>query len=445
MPLKTILFLVGLLLAGIGSLRWPLLGVIGYMAIYLVDPRSQWWGRFLPLQRFSMVMAVCLGIAILVHWSNLARRAPRFGSLSILLLAFLALLWISMAIGLPPNPTSWMQIDKMTKLFIFLFMLRRVVTSMSDLDAIFWCMFLCGAYIGWDAFTASANRFAGGRLDSFAGGDFGEANAIGLQLAATLPIAAALFMKYRKLWQRGMVVLAVPLMMNTIVQTRSRTAFLALGAGLLVSLVYSPRRYRFPLVGCAVLGAAGFFALTDPGFWQRMETIKDPAQEGSANQRLVIWRASLPMFRDHPLGVGIGNFGYAVESYVQEGEDRDSHNTYVTCYTELGIQGAVLLLIILVHQWRSLGRASRTARSIGAGDAELYAFALRASLVVYLVGGFTIKRLYAEAFWWYLVLPSVILHVVMILQRQHRAESEEAAPPADEPGEPAVPPLRPFA
>ena len=52
-----------------------------------------------------------------------------------------------------------------------------------------------------------------------------------------------------------------------------------------------------------ILGGILFFQLGDRGFFARMKTLKNPKQEASAASRLWIWKASLKMLRDYPLGL----------------------------------------------------------------------------------------------------------------------------------------------
>jgi probable O-glycosylation ligase (exosortase A-associated) len=437
--IKSLFFLLVLVVGCVGALRWPLVGALGYMMVYLVDPTSQWWAASIPFQRYSLLSASFLAVGLLLNWSHVARYKPRFGKFDLLLIAFLGIMWLSLAVGSGPTTDSWQLIDKMTKLFIFLFMFRWVVTTPQAAHAVFWCLLLGGLYVAWEGFTAPSSFFAQGRLTGLGSSDFAGANDFGIHLAATLPIAAALLIRFRRIWQRGLVVATVVLMMNTIVLTRSRSAFLSLAGGFVVALIYSPRKYRMPLVFAAVLGVIGFLTLADPAFWKRMQTIEEGEQEASTAGRIIVWRASVPMFRDHPLGVGLGNFDTVVKAYVKQGQARDTHNTYITCYTELGVQGAVVFLLILISTWRSLGRATRLARSLGEHDLLLYVFALRVSFVVYLVGGLTIKRTYAECFWWFLVLPAALLHILTVLQRQQAMEApSQGALPEDE-REPDVP------
>jgi len=439
--IKTALFLFALTAGCLGALRWPLVGAIGYMSVYLIDPASQWWTAGIPFKRYSLLSAWFLGAGVLLNWPRLARYRPRLGSFEALLAVFLAILWLSLAIGRSPTDSSWKLIDKMTKLFVFLLMFRWVVTTPRAIHAVFWCLLLGGLYVAWQGFTAPASFYTQGRLTGLGSSDFAGANDFGIHLAATLPIAAALLIRYRKIWQRGLIVATVVLMMNTIVQTRSRSAFLALAAGFIVAMVYSPRKYRLPLLGAAILGVIGFVALADPGFWRRMHTIEEGEQEASTAGRIIVWRASLRMFRDHPLGVGIGNFDTAVQAYVAEGQARDTHNTYISCYTELGVQGLLVFSLILLNTWRSLGRSARIARSLGEHDMELYAFALKVALVVYLVGGITIKRIYAECFWWFVVLGPVLLHIVrgMELRREQQLPEPIPDPAPPEPVGPRTP------
>ena len=52
-----------------------------------------------------------------------------------------------------------------------------------------------------------------------------------------------------------------------------------------------------------ILGGILFFQLVDPGFFARMKTLKNPEQEGLSASRLWIWKVSLKMLRDYPLGL----------------------------------------------------------------------------------------------------------------------------------------------
>ncbi len=429
MPFKSIVFIAGFAVSCLGALRWPLLGVLGYMAVYLIDVHSQWWVAFVPVSRLSLILAVSVATGFLLNWTRLARHSPRFGWPDVLLLTFLATVWLSAVVGLPMKAEGWYELEKVTKFLLFLLILRRIVTSLEALDACIWCLVLSGLYMAWQAFTASDSSYRQGRLESIGGGDFSGINGLTIHLAATLPLAAVLLLRFRRLWQRGLVLAMVVLTVNTAIQGRSRSGFLAMAAGLVAALLYSPRKYRIPLVGAALLGVAGFFVLADRGFWERMKTIEEHEQDRSATGRMVVWRASGDVLRDHPLGVGIGNFEDGVRNYLKDEADvRDSHSTYVTCYTELGIQGAAVLAVILLHAWRTLGRAHRIARSIGAHDLQLLAFAFRVSLVVYLAGGLTMRRVYAEAFWWFLVLPDVLMHLVGREQQEAGAMAVQYGP-----------------
>jgi O-antigen ligase len=118
------------------------------------------------------------------------------------------------------------------------------------------------------------------------------------------------------------------------------------------------------------------------------------------------WKASIPMFLDHPLGVGIKNFERLLPNYGRF-SDMDAHNTYVLCYSEAGIFGIVLFLIIIVEALLQIRRVRIVVKgTLYEREIRLHAFALGAGLIIYL-GGYMMAHsiLYMEMLWILLTLP----------------------------------------
>jgi hypothetical protein len=90
----------------------------------------------------------------------------------------------------------------------------------------------------------------------------------------------------------------------------------------------------------------------------------------SAEWRLAVWGDTLGLIRDHPAGVGAGNFEHAFIPYALAGRSkpgeatvfRSPHNEYLRLLAEEGIAGALLLLALLVVLARELRRSPATAR-----------------------------------------------------------------------------------
>ncbi len=85
----------------------------------------------------------------------------------------------------------------------------------------------------------------------------------------------------------------------------------------------------------------------------------------SVRLRLAAWSDTLDLIRDHPLGVGAGNFEQAFIPYALGGRTRPSeslifrspHNEYLRVLAEEGLVTSALLTALLVHLLRSLHRS----------------------------------------------------------------------------------------
>ena len=236
-------------------------------------------------------------------------------------------------------------------------------------------------------------------------------------MAAMLPLVGAmLFVSRSWLTKLGCLVTGV-LAVNTIIQCRTRSAFVGLLFGASVALIMAPRGRRGRIYVALGLGIAGGYTLTDAPFRERMVTAVVPrlySEDMAIQARMELWSVAGKMFIDHPFGVGVGRFKDALQMYRGYREDysnyslgrRVTHNTYLLCLTELGIQGTVLLLLLIVFSFYKARRCSVQASLCdNSNEARMLSYGVLLSLVIYLSASAFTDRLYTESYWWVLVLP----------------------------------------
>ena len=410
MALKTILFLLLFVLSACGALYHPILGILGYMAHYITGPDRQWWSVSLRPYgiRYSLILAVATAVGMVLHSRKLRYGAPFFTRHEKLMLAFLALLWVlylagdaTMAYTVVDHPVL-----KITKVMVFGLMLTHIVTSVRSLRALLWTFVICTFILGLQAYVAP--RYVG-RLEGVGGVDFAEANFLPAFIGAMLPLIGVLFLQSR--W-RGKVfcLVAGVFAVNTIILARSRGALVGIGIGLIPVVLLAPKRFRKHVtVGLILLGMGGAY-LMDPGFWGRMSTItrSEEQRDVSAQSRLDLWNISIRIVKDHPLGIGPGNWSQTVGRYDPAFEGRDAHSTYFRCLAELGLPGFALFIMIAVNAVRVAFRAYKSSSRIPTAAGEmlhLLCYGYTISLCTLLGAGLTVTALYTEVLWWLLFLP----------------------------------------
>jgi len=451
MALTAIAFWIVYIAGVLASTALPLVGVLLYILVYHLNPDDQWWGqsvRDLGL-RTSLIVVVATAVGIAVRLPRFRDGERQFPLPLLAILALVVLSWASLSWGYGASERGFGQAEKFTKVFIFLLILVRCVRTPTHYQAVILAWILGVAYIGYQAWGGAGVHVSGRLAYGVGGPDFAESSDLAVHLVATLPLIGAMYFMSRATWLRVFMLVVGALAVNTIVLTRTRNALVGLACMGLTAALSLPRGYRLRGVVAICIGGALAVQLADPGFWTRMRTVWEYSQDDSALNRLTYWSAAARMAFEHPLGIGIGNFHYAVRDYV-EGLDkfRSAHSTYMECFAELGAPGLALLVLLLFVTMRRTSEALRFAnrrRDLAVAplasrfsnfDLGWHAMALRAGLAGYLASAAFTTRIWAEDFWILIGLAACLDNVRRSLAETSRAEVEA---PAAAPGTARVP------
>jgi O-antigen ligase len=151
----------------------------------------------------------------------------------------------------------------------------------------------------------------------------------------------------------------------------ARSVGLAFGAAVVV--LWRAGRITAPLLlrmGAAAAVLAGFVLGIAPTPTGPLHPSVRTSKRASAEWRLAVWSDTIGLIREHPAGVGAGNFEQAFIPYALAGRSkpgdatvfRSPHNEYLRLVAEEGIAGALLLLALLVVLARELHRSPAIAR-----------------------------------------------------------------------------------
>ncbi len=410
-PLRTIayflLFWVGCAMAIVN----PIYGVITYMMVYQANPTVTWWG--LPLTQIGMRFSLFAALATMLGLIFGRRRVPEcHPALSLWEMGVIGLVLIAafnMGIGIGIYSSTTYTFDKFWKVILFVLILTRMASTRHNLRLVIWTLVAGSFYLGYDAYTAPPTAFVQGRLDRIGGPDFSTTSGAAAHMVAMLPIIGAAFLTSRRWSSKAFAAVTGALMVNAIILCRTRSAFLGLAAGTIAAVLLVPKVKRYRIYILLVLGGVAAYSLTDEHFLDRMATLTNREtlqKDAAAVSRKEIWQAAKEMLADYPLGVGPGNFTRKIGDYNPEHRWRATHNSVVACFTELGVQGGVLFLMILAGSARLLQKAKRLApRTDHPGETLILSYALFVSFVTYVVTALGTQRLYCESFWWVLALP----------------------------------------
>src|SRR5581483_881142 len=227
-------------------------------------------------------------------------------------------------------------------------------------------------YFGWIAFTS----YTGGRFEGFGGAGINEANAGALTIVIGIFTAGSLFLAGGR---RTKIVLFVmiPIIVDALVTTISRSGFLALAVGGLVYNWFTPGRLGKRVRVLSLLAIVLFLMLTGPSYWLRMRSIEHAGENvqgvDTGEDRLAIIQAQWRMFKQYPMGCGAMCTAVLSPQFIDERylasvapgsteRRRASHNTFMSMLVEHGAPGALFYVFMLLWEYMSLKKLATAFR-----------------------------------------------------------------------------------
>jgi O-Antigen ligase len=427
-----IAYVVGCLMA---LARHPIYGLMTYVLVFYISPSDRWWGKTtLAGSRWALIAAVVTMIALVIHRTKPPTIPFLRQPLVIGMILFAT--WLGMQSFWALDPV--MHESLMTyypKFIVAMYLIYRCVDSTDNVKRFLWAHVLGCTYLGWVVYTTHT----GGRFDDFGGAGIGDGNAGALACVTGALSAGALFLAggYRA---KIVLVAATALIVNAVVATMSRSAFLALVCGGMAFNYFAPRRFRRWVLGLSVIGLAGFLVLTNADYWGRIESLQYRGEEiqgvDTGHKRLILAQAQLEMSRAYPLGCGsrctdVLSPQFLPEKQLDSQGRRSSHNTFLTMLVEQGIPGAVLYLAMVLWVLSSLRSAARSQLPGSESSAALLFPAVAGSLVAIIVGDLFVQYPKFEVRFWFLTLGMVLLGMLAARREVAEPTPDRIAHPSD--------------
>lgn len=179
----------------------------------------------------------------------------------------------------------------------------------------------------------------------------GDGNDFGLSVCIVLPFVLEASVRSKSLLWRVVMWSLAGLLLIAIVGTSSRGATLGAGAVLAFLWLFASKKFA-GLFALAVV-ALGVVAYAPASYFERMRTISNYDNEGSAQGRIIAWKAATRMALDNPLtGVSAGHFPIAFGTKYMPADQQHlpwltAHSIYFLILGELGFPGLIVLLAML--------------------------------------------------------------------------------------------------
>lgn len=390
---------------GILMLSW-----IGYM-----NPHRLTWGF---AYNFPFAQVVALTTLAALFFSAEPKRWYWKGT-TVVWLALILWMNVTTLFALMPE-YAYEDWNRTMKIQLIASLTVLVMGSKERINALVWTIALSLAFFGVKGGLFSVLTGGSYRVYGPPGSFIEDNNALALALIMVLPLLRYLQLTVSRRILRWGFVVAMILTAVAVLTSYSRGAFLA-GTVMGLFLVLKSR-HRVPLLTALMLVLPVMLAMMPDAWLDRMYSIENYQEDGSAMGRINAWWFAFNLALDRPLvGGGFNVFDPTLFFHYAPNplDFHDSHSIYFEMLAEHGFVGLVLFLALGLLTFRTGSWVIRNAKKYSelawAGD---LAAMLQVSLVGYAVGGAFLGLAYFDLYYHLIALIVLLRGVVESHVRQ---------------------------
>jgi O-antigen ligase len=255
----------------------------------------------------------------------------------------------------------------------------------------------------------------------------GDPNTLAITMVVGMPLCFLLMSKGNEKGVRIFGLISLGIELVTVINTGSRTAFLAFIFFLLMLLFQEKKNLKFLPV--LIVAAPLFWLVIPQQYRTRYQSIETRNQDESYTNRILSWEGGKQMFLHNPLtGVGPGNYAYANGMRYWPGYPRhwlDAHSLYFKLIGELGSVGVLAFgsyVILLIQLNRRLSKQLKNLNySIVIRKFPMYC---NLSIFLLLFTGYSAHNLYRPT--WFML--GAVSASIGLLKEATPSTSQEDAP-----------------
>ncbi|MCP3915204.1 MAG: putative O-glycosylation ligase, exosortase A system-associated [bacterium] len=355
----------------VGSLpacfRRPLVGLLMFSVLAYMRLQDLAWG-FARYGRWSFYVAVVTFAGYVAHRY---RKPPIMEVRTQLMVALATIVGLGLLFGEGEHELELGPYVEFVKIIGVAVFTTALIRTREHLRLMVWVIAMSFGFYAVKNGVAFVVRLGRLQIIRGPGGMLEDNNDFGLAMVLSVPILLYAGMAERRVVLRRGTLIMVPLAMMTVVATHSRGAFVAMGAMLMILVWRSKNRVMGLLIAGMLLLAGVAFAPSS--YFERVATIRNFKEDGSAMGRLRAWAIARNMIHEHPmLGVGYNRFqvnyaAHAPEDTPHPGGPIVAHNSYLQMWAECGTPAffiyMALLGLSLIDVWRVRKEARRRYHS----------------------------------------------------------------------------------
>jgi probable O-glycosylation ligase (exosortase A-associated) len=401
------LIILAIVIAGATIAIWrPWIGVLLWTWISIMNPHRYAWGF-----AYDAPVAAIAAVSVLIGFLfTKYRQSPFQGTPVVIFLLFF--LWMTLSWLMGYDTTGdYPQWDKVMKIYLMTFVALMLLNHKQKIIAFAWVTVMSLAILGakgglFTVLTAGAHRVWGP-----AGSFIADNNHFALALIMTIPLLHFLQLQLRAGWARHAMTGMMLLCAAAAIGSHSRGALLAIAA---MTAVLWWRSEKKLLLGVAILFMVLVFLPFMPEhWWDRMSTIQNYEEDGSAMGRINAWIVAWEVAKHNLFG---GGMSYQHPFYfslygVYETFVRAAHSIYFQILGNHGFIGLLLYLLLWITTYRSAAWLRKHGKAIPQAKwaSDLGAMA-QVSLVGFAVGGAFLSMPYFD-------LPYNIMVMVVLARK----------------------------
>jgi probable O-glycosylation ligase (exosortase A-associated) len=380
--------------------RKPFVGLAVFSWLAYMRVQDLTWG-FARTMRWSYYVAIVTFAGYLM--SRERKRWFHPDPRCYIMMALVVLIGLGILFSEDPNVGQFDRYLEYVKIVAVALFTTAIVNTKERLRVLCWIISLSFGFFGvksglWGIATGGNTQILRGP-----GGMLADNNDFSLALSMAVPMLFHLGWTEKRPEIRKVFFFALPLTVITVGLTRSRGGFLSVAAAIGALVWRSKNRLQGMVVGALVAVAALLAAPQE--YKERLLTILEPSQEGSASGRLRAWGIATRMAMDNPvLGVGMYKFRQHYRQYsltYQAGEPTIvAHSSYFQIWAECGTPALLLYFSLIggsvVTCWRVRALAKRRYHTSWIIN---YANMFEASLAAFVVGSTFLNRAHFDLFY----------------------------------------------